>query len=203
MIELRPLWATPIFSTTASTNAIVKARSKILEDYARCQAQGLWATHDQLNLELEFADLSAEILEFANQCLDHLTVKRDSIYITCMWSNVSPVGHPHSNHQHPNSFYSGLVYLQVPPNSAGTTFRDPRPAAQVLVPEYHRPSIEFMGQDYVIPAEESKMLLWPSWVAHQVEPVKSGPGLRISLSFNIMLRTEITIPSLRLDTKAL
>lgn len=203
MIHSTKLWATPFFTGQITPETNDSARDSVLAIQAAEHA-GNWLSPDDLHLRPEFAELCLEIREFVNAGLDLLTVVRDDILITCMWANVAPVGYVHMEHIHHNSQYSGVVYLQAPPGSAGTFFRDPRPAAQMFCPDYHSPSNEIIGMDLQVLPAAAKICMWPSWLAHGVAAVPMDlTQRRITLSYNIMLRAESTKPTTRLDTRHL
>jgi uncharacterized protein (TIGR02466 family) len=213
MIQVRKLWATPFFTGAISRKTNDSARDHILA----LQAADLddpkgnhgdlvnnWTSSDDLHTRPEFADLCEEIRAFVNESLDWLTVARDDILINCMWANVSPLGCVHLEHIHANAQYSGVVYLQVPPGSPGTFFRDPRPAAVMFAPDYHSPSNEVIGTDMSTLPEECKITMWPAWLAHGVAHARPDFTVRrIVLSYNIMLRAQATKHTTRLDTRHL
>ena len=211
-MNVQQLWATPLFESKITDQVCVQSRDAVMAlrdiEIANPKGQhgdpaGSWVTRDNLQLLPEFFPLVEQINEFVENCLNFLTVKRESFYISCMWSNVSPVGVAHLDHIHANAFYSGLVYLKVPPGAAGTFFKDPRPAAQWFKPDYEHPSQYIIGQDLVQIPNEGKMLFWPAWLSHGVENAAYCDDLRITLSFNIMLRAEFNIHTTKLDTRNL
>ena len=213
MIQLHKLWATPFFTGSFKRETNDAVRDHLLAMQAEQLADPLgnhgdlvnnWASPDDLQTRPEFAALCEEIRAFANGALDALTVQRDDIVINCMWANIAPLGCVHLEHIHANAQYSGVVYLQVPPGSAGTFFRDPRPAAVMFSPDYHSPSNEIIGRDLVVEPEACKITLWPAWLAHGVAHSPPDPRVRrIVLSYNIMLRGLSTKHTARLDTRNL
>jgi len=207
MIQVHKLWATPFFAGTITRAVNDSARDSLLAIQAADPqaADNLnWISPDDLHTRPQFAALCEEIKTFVNASLNWLTVKRDDILITCMWSNVAVVGCVHMEHVHHNAQYSGVVYLQTPPGSAGTFFRDPRPAAVMFAPDYHQPSNEIIGMDLQVEPEECKITMWPAWLAHGVDtrPLDITKK-RITLSYNVMLRGQSTKPTTRLDTRQL
>lgn len=103
------------------------------------------------------------------------------------WMNVSKAGSYNVLHSHPGSFLSAAYYVKVPKNMKGgeIVFRDPRGP---VVAMYETPGIDlpWVGSGLEIPFKPStgKLLLFPAWLEHQVEPFR-GPGERISISFNV------------------
>ena len=204
-IETRYLWATPLFKTDISSSLVHSTLSEVqrLRDRATVEdPSGNWCSPDDLHTREAFAPMVSAAETFAAECLDQLTVVRDSVYISCMWANTAPVGVAHAIHGHSNSMYSGVVYLSAPPGSAGTVFVDPRPAAAVLVPQYASASPEVIGTNLVSPAQAGVMLLWPSWLQHGVHSTGSAAEhTRVSLSFNCMIRGRLGEATTHLDTR--
>jgi uncharacterized protein (TIGR02466 family) len=206
MIQVRKLWATPFFTGTITRETNDAARDHILAMQATADNNIVnnWTTPDDLHTRVEFEPLCAEIRTFVNESLDWLTVARDDIIINCMWANVAPLGCVHLEHVHSNAQYSGVVYLTAPQGAAGTFFRDPRAAATMFSPDYHNPSHEIIGSDFIIMPEAGKICMWPAWLAHGVG--HNQPDItvkRIVVSYNIMLRGLSTKPTAYLDTRNL
>jgi uncharacterized protein (TIGR02466 family) len=89
----------------------------------------------------------------------------------------------HGLHLHPLSTLSGTYYVQVPKGSPGLKFEDPRldrfmaaPPRKANAQLQHRPWV-------VMPARPGELLLFESWLRHEVPPNPS-PAERISISFN-------------------
>jgi uncharacterized protein (TIGR02466 family) len=103
------------------------------------------------------------------------------------WAMVNRRGHGNRAHLHSNSLFSGVVYLQVPPGSGAIRFLDPRAGAQMLMPPL-RPGVSSLadGRCSVVPTP-GLMLLFPSWLWHEVEPSASDDP-RIVVSFNLGMR---------------
>ena len=103
------------------------------------------------------------------------------------WINVNRAGDRNLLHSHPGSLLSSAYYVKVPRRMKGgeIVFRDPRGPAVAM---YETPGIElpWVGSGLGIPfvPEPGKLLLFPSWLEHHVEPFE-GDGERISLSFNV------------------
>ncbi len=102
------------------------------------------------------------------------------------WINVNRAGDSNTLHSHPGCFLSATYYVKVPPEMKGGAiyFRDPRGPAVAM---YETPGIElpWVGSGNGIPVTPAtgKLLLFPSWLEHRVEPFE-GLGERISIAFN-------------------
>ena len=104
------------------------------------------------------------------------------------WAMVNRRGHSTRAHLHPNSLFSGVFYLQVPEGSGAIAFLDPRAGAQMLQAPLRRSSAALASSGRVTRNPEAgELLLFPSWLWHEVEP-SDGLEPRICLSFNLGMR---------------
>ena len=102
------------------------------------------------------------------------------------WINCSPPGSHNSAHVHPGAEISGVLYISVPSDSGKIVFRDPRPQAEMsqLNARFGQ-SISSLNPRFELSPEQGDLLLFPSWLMHQVEPGFGQHGLRISMAINI------------------
>ena len=65
-------------------------------------------------------------------------------------------------------------------------FRDPRPQSEMAdLQKKFGPSIPSLIPRYPVRPEAGDLLLFPSWLMHQVEPGTDQTALRISMALNI------------------
>jgi len=103
--------------------------------------------------------------------------------MTDCWINIMPRHTVHSLHLHPHASLSGTYYVQVPAESPGIKFEDPRldrfmaaPPRKLKARREARPWISF-------PASAGRLMLFESWLRHEVAPNRADAE-RISVSFN-------------------
>ena len=108
------------------------------------------------------------------------------ISITSLWFNVSRPGYSHKNHVHPNNILSAVYYLRGDAEAGDLVFDDPRPQANVLLPDVTE-STEFNAHAFRVTPKPGQLIMFPSWLAHRVA-VNRGKVERISISYNVMLR---------------
>lgn len=200
------IFSTPVFKAELSKDVCKNTLDSIykLKDSGSGQTSQLtWSSRDDLQTLSEFKEISNSITNKVKGILDYLNLVRDEEYITSMWSNINKLGQQHPQHTHSNSLFSGVVYLQAPEGSGRTYFVDPRPGAKVLSMDYNSPIAEWMtSNNWGHDAEEGTMLLFPSWLPHGVD--YSDYDLdkeRVSLSFNIMVKTDIQGETRKLSLK--
>ena len=106
-----------------------------------------------------------------------------SLSMTDCWVNIMPHSVVHGLHLHPLSTISGTYYVQTPKGTPGLKFEDPRldrfmaaPPRRANCSPQHRPWV-------VVPAEAGKVVLFESWLRHEVPPNRLQSE-RISVSFN-------------------
>ncbi len=109
-----------------------------------------------------------------------------------MWANISTRGAFNRHHTHPGALWSGVYYVQAPEHCGRIFFTDPRAQANVIRPRYAQAESanrarETWSEVYYRPIE-GRLMLFPAWLGHEVEPnlsqQKGRAGERISISFN-------------------
>lgn len=108
------------------------------------------------------------------------------------WINLLRAGDYNSPHVHPNSTWSGVYYVAGAPGGTGsdTAFAgkiellDPRPGAAAAYTVENA-----MQTRTLLDPQPGAMLLFPSWLQHQVHPFR-GEGVRISVAFNVLVTGE-------------
>jgi uncharacterized protein (TIGR02466 family) len=190
--KLNELFATPVAVSIFDDTDFCKRYSKIILDGMTAEelALGIGATADNLNSLTQYDELVKIIDAEATRMFDEvLGLDRKDLTMTCMWSNVQRDRAKHHIHSHPNSFYSGVIYLDIPKDCdpGNIFFIDPRQAKNMWHADYKKPN-GLSYRDWFITPVTGMMLLFPSWLEHGTDICKVGPGKhRISLSFNYML----------------
>ena len=112
-----------------------------------------------------------------------LDLEARPLTMTDCWVNVMPQHVVHSRHLHPLSTISGTYYVQTPRGSPGIKFEDPRLDRFMAAPPRKADCRPENRPWSVLPAEAGKLVLFESWLRHEVapNPVKRE---RISISFN-------------------
>lgn len=111
-----------------------------------------------------------------------------SIHITQSWLNYSNKNESHHKHGHPNSFVSGVLYINADVSKDAIVF--------CIDENYDR--IKFFPQEFnsynskewIVPVQTGALVLFPSNLQHYVPPVISEKE-RVSLSFNTYLKGKL------------
>jgi uncharacterized protein (TIGR02466 family) len=124
--------------------------------------------------------LTRHAARFADDCAFDLgrRPKLDSL-----WVNLLRGGSHHSAHIHPHSIISGTLYVEVPAGAGAIRFEDPRLPLMMAAPTRAKDAAEDMRPFVSIEPRPGLLLLWESWLRHEVLP-GTGRGERLSISFN-------------------
>jgi len=159
------------------------------------RALGSWHSTIDMQTRGEYADLKA-----------HIDRTVAEIYVDCgydpefaphcdsMWANINPRHGYNRGHTHPNVLWSGVYYVQAPPDCGRIYFTDPRPQARVLTGRYPADATLKASQwsEVYFHPIEGRLILFPSWLNHEVQPnlcrIEGPAGDRVSISFNYVLR---------------
>ena len=120
----------------------------------------------------------AAFVEDAQFDLDGRKLKLEDI-----WINILPEGGIHTSHIHPHSVISGTTYVSMPEGASAIKFEDPRLAMMMAAPSRTKDAPESLRQFVYVKPAVGDVLLWESWLRHEVMPSQSEEA-RISISFN-------------------
>ena len=143
-----------------------------------------WQSHPGLHELAEFSGLFDHVNDATNAVLEFLKIGYREVEVTACWATINAPGRGHPKHAHPNSFLSGVYYLQTQSGADTINFHDPRVQTAVIRP----PVTELVAANAdqaVISVTDGALLLFPSWLEHSVD-VNASLRVRISVSFNIM-----------------
>ena len=107
-------------------------------------------------------------------------------FITQSWINYTDPGSYHHEHDHPNSFLSGVVYIQTNNNDCINLYKPNYHQINIPIEEYNI----FNSSTWNIPVKNGTIFLFPSSLRHSVSVV-TGDKTRVSLSFNTFVKGSI------------
>ncbi len=100
------------------------------------------------------------------------------------WININKKSNMNIPHSHPASVLSAAYYVKVPPKSGNIIFLTPFSIYDRCLEDYMIDSYtEYNSSTYTFIPQEGKLLLFPSWLEHKVEPNETDMD-RISIAFN-------------------
>ena len=133
-----------------------------------------------------FADLKTFVQFYVNYYINEIESPQLPVeaYITQSWLNFTQPGEYHHKHEHPNSYISGVLYINADPEKDKIHF---------YKNEYKRISLpterynQFNSHSWWFNVGTCDLVLFPSSLTHMVEQTESK-DTRISLSFNTFLK---------------
>ena len=108
-------------------------------------------------------------------------------YITQSWLNITKPGEYHHEHSHANSIISGVFYISTEEDDK-ITFSDPNVKVKEIIKLEPKGYNLWNSTTWFFPSNNNELLLFPSWLNHQVDANKKATTDRISLSFNTYAR---------------
>jgi uncharacterized protein (TIGR02466 family) len=104
-------------------------------------------------------------------------------FITQSWLNWTKPGEYHHKHNHANSLYSGVLYIDVEDDRDRISFY--QSGYQQLKPEYKKWN-QWNSNSWWFPIKNGQVILFPSSLVHSVDNVPDGltGKTRVSLAFN-------------------
>ncbi len=153
---------------------------------------GGWHSHNNLHKDKNFARLTRRVEKVATGISENLGYNKSrQLEITTMWSISNPPGSSNRAHIHPGALWSGVYYVQAPEGAGQIEFIDPRTVNLMNYASYipnSKRKTECWTKVKVKPVA-GKMLFFPSWLYHSVEPnlatAAGRDGERVIISFNI------------------
>lgn len=136
--------------------------------------------------EPEFADLKKIITEAVNEYSKRVYKPKykNEIFVTQSWLNYTKKGEYHHQHEHPNSFISGCLYIQTDSTKDKITFHKSGYRQLQLEPT----SYDIYNSDsWWFNVKSGGLVIFPSSLTHRVENVVAD-DTRISIAFNTFIK---------------
>jgi uncharacterized protein (TIGR02466 family) len=132
-----------------------------------------------------FGELERQITRHVKRYVKHLEMNLEGkrFEMTDCWVNIMPRQVVHGLHLHPLSFISGTYYVKTPRGCSTLKFEDPRLSKFMAAPPKLPACGEANRQHVHYPAEAGKVILFESWLRHEVASNPSKED-RVSISFN-------------------
>jgi len=144
-----------------------------------------WHSTTDMGQKSEYQQLVTELLRMQKEIYNNEHIDRHA-RLGNMWANINPTDGMNQPHIHPNSLFSGVYYVKSQPKAGRLKIYDPRPGVQFIMP-VRKPGDpgKDMWRDANIQPVVGRIIMFPAWLWHSVEPNKSN-DLRISVSFNFI-----------------
>jgi uncharacterized protein (TIGR02466 family) len=122
----------------------------------------------------------------SNFILNDLSILDVQPYITQSWVTLSQINGWHYEHCHPNSLFSGILYV-CGSDEDFTSFRRPKLSPQLQLRTASE--INENSDVFCVKLETGKIVIFPSYLHHSVPKVFSDS--RIAIAFNVFVRGEL------------
>jgi uncharacterized protein (TIGR02466 family) len=186
--EALPLFPTLVWKTRLAVE-ISSPLNRFLQSYLHDLVPNLargeaWQSDHDLHRVAGLESLVACIEAAAESVLDELKIGPREVEVTACWATVNAPGRGHAAHAHPNSFLSGVYYVQTRAGTDTINFHDPRSQTGIIRPPVTQ-LVAANADQATVAVADGALLLFPSWLQHSVDP-NASEGNRISVSFNLM-----------------
>lgn len=177
----------PLFPTPVAFFTLDRDYTKAELDYVKnlTQRGNMGNTSSENNYVLaspELADIADFVKQSVKQYLDsvYAPIRDVNLRVTQSWCNYTKPGQFHHKHEHPNSFVSGVMYLQSDPKVDRIYFYRAGYQQLKLPTETFN---AYNSESWWFEAVPGQLILFPSYLTHMVETTTSA-DTRISMSFN-------------------
>lgn len=187
---IHSLWPTHVLEFNLAHQQWLAEAVKLLPDSAVIDSYtGVrpWCTEFNLHQQRPWHSLATDIVDITAEYLAAQGLRYQSMWIEELWVNAQMQSQNHIMHTHPNSWYSGVFYLQCPEHSQRLLFTDPRSQASVQ-------RLLGSAQTWAHEPRAGDLLTWPSWLQHQTVSWSRQELLepRISVSWNLCVEPDRT-----------
>ena len=190
-MPLYHLFPEPIYFSNLGRK-LSKEEFEIITKYKKetCENAGNTTSLDNYVLENKALnnlkkDLHTKVIDYFSE----VVCTNDSIipYITQSWINYTEANQFHHRHNHPNSYVSGVFYINTDKEVDKIRFfKDDFKRIELECKKFN----EFNATSWDTAVETGDVILFPSTLVHGVDP-KQGTNLRLSLSFNVFLKGKL------------
>lgn len=136
----------------------------------------------------ELAPLFNYICFLGEKICDELNIENYDMFITSSWCNINDKKNCiNIEHIHSDTF-SGVFYVKVPKNSGKLCIKNTsiNPLWIINHQNLFSKKNQFTSDTVKIDPVEGRLLMWPSYIPHYVEP-NDHDDERISISFNMII----------------
>jgi len=179
------LFPTPLYINNIHAPLINQQKNYLLNlpkilNTGNLRSESVYIFEHSLFAELK-KTINEHIKEYVNIVYPNSNI---DVYITQSWANYTKPNEYHHKHSHPNSFISGVFYVNAIKGEDMIKFyKDTPPIYQI---NHNQPN-NYNSVDVAIFVETGDLVLFPSNFQHNVPPTISKET-RISISFNTFIK---------------
>jgi len=188
-----PVWEIQTELTLGKLRSTVKSIRKKDPEGVIFTNVGGWQSNSYPNVcskyeeDYDIKEPMTPVIEFLNNMADSCATQMGvpkHLKLLNFWFNVNGYKDYNKLHNHRGSFISGVLYILVPDDKCGgITFNRANDESEYFLPEDLVERNTLTSATFTLEPKEGKLILFPSWFRHMVEPSQSRNS-RISMSFN-------------------
>jgi uncharacterized protein (TIGR02466 family) len=182
------IFPTPVYFSNLERNLnkeeldfIKKSKKDVYKNVGNITSNNTYILEEKPFKKLK-EDIYLRIKDYFDKVLS--TTNDVSPYITQSWLNYTEKNQYHHSHEHPNSFVSGVFYINADEKNDKIKFFDKK--YQQIKPEIKKWNL-WNSTAWWFPVKTNDIILFPSSLTHCVE-TKEGDNTRISLAFNVFIK---------------
>jgi len=185
--NLYGIFPTPIYIsklnkfTKQELNYVDKLSLNINKNMGNVSSKNSYVLNDK-----PFNNIKKQLLNHITKYFDEVISTSDKIvpYITQSWLNYTKENEYHHSHAHPNSFVSGVLYINANKENDKIIFEKNKYQAIDLT----KKDFNLYNSDtWFFPVHTGDLIMFPSDTQHKVE-YKRGNNIRTSIAFNIYIK---------------
>ncbi len=185
--NLYGIFPTPIYIsklnkfTKQELNYVDKLSLNIQKNMGNVSSKNSYVLNDK-----PFNNIKKQLLNHITKYFDEVISTSDKIvpYITQSWLNYTKENEYHHSHAHPNSFVSGVLYINANKENDKIIFEKNKYQAIDLT----KKDFNLYNSDtWFFPVHTGDLIMFPSDTQHKVE-YKRGNNIRTSIAFNIYIK---------------
>jgi uncharacterized protein (TIGR02466 family) len=190
--KIEPLFSIPLYSSSLQRELTKEEKyfvSEVRHKTLISQGGNYLSKDNNILKNKELKNLKTFFDKHINNYFDKIiqTNNEATPYITQSWLNYNVKNSGHHIHSHPNSFFSGVFYINSAFDKDAIEFViDEYPIAFSDIKKYD----QYNSTHWSVPVYKGLLLLFPSTLRHYVKR-NTHDHTRISLSFNVFVQGKI------------
>ena len=189
---IHSLFPTPVYYTKMDRGFTKQELNFVNEQKKHCiNNQGNINTKDNYILNRkQFKNLHKMLSIECNKYLEKIICPKNKdleLYITQSWLNYTENNQYHHRHEHPNSYISGVLYINSDIKTDSIKFFHNNTYIPISPDIDKKRWNHFNSRSWWFSVDTGTLVMFPSSTTHQVD-VKEGNNTRISLAFNTFIK---------------
>jgi len=185
--NLYGIFPTPIYIsklnkfTKKELNYVDKLSLNINKNMGNVSSKNSYVLNDK-----PFNNIKKQLLNHITKYFDEVISTSDKIvpYITQSWLNYTKENEYHHSHAHPNSFVSGVLYINANKENDKIVFeKNKYQGIDLTKKDFNL----YNSDSWFFPVHTGDLIMFPSDTQHKVE-YKRGNNIRTSIAFNIYIK---------------